>query len=188
MARKSTRARKRNPRISYAEKLARLLTVKQPSYRARKRFTPQQKSAITRQWNKYSRTATRRYKAGERLPPLKVTRRVPVKKIEKLGRPPRKRIPKKPPRISRRKVQDTTFYNVQKQPFAKIFSQLKRMQARKEGVRFLIPVKKSPDYPKGVMSSAWYNLTEFTDEGLEGLLEKWGEVGYLAGVQIRGYA
>ena len=186
MARKKKRVRKRNPRLTYAEKLARLRTVYTPSFRARKRFTPQQKAAITRKWKTEARRATYRFVVAERrAPPPKVTRRVRRAEMEKAL--PIKPRPKKPPRIKPQKIpdSDTTLYDVSKQPLNKIFRQIKRMQGRNEGARFIVDVPKSPDYPNGKMYTAFYNWQEYDDDEIISILEGYGNIHSVSGVPIK---
>ena len=186
MARKSKRARKRNPRLTYEEKIARLRTVYTPSFRARKRFTPQQKSAITRQWRRLARRATYRYVVVERVkPPPRVTRRIKRREMEKAL--PIKRRPRKPPRIKPKKIpdSDTILYDVIKQTLLKIFRHIKRMQKRNEGGRFIIKVPKTPDYPQGKMYTAFYNWRGYTDEEIWTILEGYGDIQSISGVPIK---
>ena len=186
MTRKKKRARKRNPKLTYADKLARLKTVYTPTFRARKRFTPQQKAAITRQWKRRGRQASYRYvEKGRRAPPPKVTRVVRRKEMEQAL--PRPRPPKRPPRIRGRKIpdSDTTMYDVSRQPLDKVFDQIKRMQDRNEGARFIVNVPKTPDYPQGKMYTAFYNWQEFDDDEILDILEGYGDIDSISGVPIK---
>ena len=186
MARKKKSALKRRPRLSYAEKLARLRTVYTPTFRARTRFTPQQKAAITRKWKQESRRASYRYvELGRRAPPPKVTKRVRRREMEKAL--PIKPRPKKPPRIKRQKIpdSDTILYDLAKQTTDKIFNQIKRLQGRNEGARFIIDVPKSPDYPNGKMYTAFYNWQEYDDEEIIDIIEGYGNIISMSGVPIK---
>lgn len=169
-------ATKRIPRSKsdpayYAARLEKLRSIYNPSFRARKRFSPQQKSAITRKWNRDARKAAAIYSIGIRKPPRKMRERIvlpPPVRIKRIRRP------RKPPRIKHRRVLDTTIFDMKKQTMSRIMQQLKRIQARGQGARFLINVPKSPSYPKGRMASMWYALTTFSDAGLQRLVDQFG--------------
>ena len=185
MARKKKRARG----LVYAEKLARLKTVYRPSFAARKRFSPQQKAAITRQWRRLSHKAAYYYSKGFRQPPRPEALRAPT------YAPPvrKKRKPKKPPKIDSRRELDTTFADVALQPFWRWIEYIKRKRRQKPTLfRILFEVNdenrgQSPTFTEETTqaSSRWYNLDNYTTAMLETFLDRWGDILEIATVARR---
>lgn len=152
----------------------------------------------TRKLSKASRTALKGWRsrlAGKVKPKKKVRapragRAEPIRKIKpyvrvhrrpvpvplRVKKPPRKRQPRKPPRIKTKRKGDSFFADVRKQHLQRLIKYLKDKTAEGKIVRFIIDVKKSPRYPRGLMSTGWYNLSGYSDERLTQFLGRFGRI------------